>query len=86
MWLGESMAAFLPGNCLLHNILKDKKMSQQELADKVHMSRQQISNYANNVSRMSLGNAKTIAHALNVHMDDLYQWKLISRKVKEQDK
>lgn len=77
---------FLPGNCLLHDLLKERKLSSQELADKVNMSKQQISNYANNENKMSLGNAKTIAHALGVHIDELYQWKITTRKIRSRKK
>jgi DNA-binding XRE family transcriptional regulator len=57
-------------------------MTQQELANKVRMSKQQISDYANNRVTMSLKNAKTIASALRCHIDDLYEWIPIEPKRK----
>jgi transcriptional regulator with XRE-family HTH domain len=76
---GENMA-FLPGKCRLHILLNEKKISQQELADLIGMTRQQISNYANDFTKMSLGNAKTIADALHIHIDDLYNWDSYERQ------
>ncbi|WP_254068715.1 helix-turn-helix transcriptional regulator [Brevibacillus sp. 7WMA2] len=38
------------------------------------MKRQQLSDYANNRNVMSLSNARSIAHALGCHIDDLYEW------------
>lgn len=69
------MASFQTGKCLLSLRLREAKMSQQELADKINMSKSQISQYASNTRRMSLDTAKTIAHALRLEkIDDLYEW------------
>lgn len=65
---------YLPGKCLLHEILKDRRLTAQELAEEIGMSKQQVSDYANNRIIMSLKNAKTIAHALQIPIDDLYTW------------
>jgi transcriptional regulator with XRE-family HTH domain len=59
---------------LLKQRLKEIGMTQRELADKVHMPKQQISDYANDRSVMSLINAKIIASALRCPIDDLYEW------------
>ncbi|WP_338463483.1 hypothetical protein V5G20_18010 [Brevibacillus borstelensis] len=34
----------------------------------------QVSDWANDVKKMSLANAKTVAHALQIPIDDLYEW------------
>lgn len=62
------------GRCLLKPILKDKHMTQQDLADRTGMSKQEINSYANNRRKMSLKSAKIIAIALGVKIDDLYEW------------
>lgn len=62
------------GRCLLPQILKKVKLSQAEFADKVGMSESTISHYANNRRIMSLENAKIIANALRIPIDDLYEW------------
>ena len=72
--------AFRPGICLLHNILREKKLTPQEFAELSGFSKQQISDYANNRRKMSLSNAKTIAHYLERPIDDLYLWVRTSRK------
>lgn len=62
------------GRCLLKPILHDKHMTQQDLADRTGMSKQEINSYANNRRKMSLKSAKIIAIALGVKIDDLYEW------------
>lgn len=66
--------SFKVGRCLLARRLREAKMTQQELSDKLNMPPSQISDWANDLKKMSLGNAKTIAHALRIHIDDLYEW------------
>jgi DNA-binding XRE family transcriptional regulator len=68
------MAAYKVGRCLLQKRLNEIVMTQQQLSEKIHMPKQQISDYATNRKRMSLGTAKTIADALNCTIDDLYEW------------
>lgn len=72
--------AFRPGKCLLHNILREKKMTAQEFSELSGFTKQQISNYANNRAVMSLANAFTIAYYLDVPIEDLYEWIETTRK------
>jgi transcriptional regulator with XRE-family HTH domain len=67
---------YKPGRCLLKYRLKQIGKNQQWLAEKINMSKAQISNYANNVTPMGLGTAKTIAVILDCSIEDLYQWKI----------
>jgi DNA-binding XRE family transcriptional regulator len=60
--------------CRIKEILKEKRMSQMELALKINFSKQQISDIANGRYVLSLNNAMTIAKALNVNIEDLYEW------------
>jgi transcriptional regulator with XRE-family HTH domain len=62
------------GKCLLQDHLKKFGMTQQELANKLSLSRSQISDYANNRKIMSLKNAKSIAKVIGCTIDDLYEW------------
>lgn len=72
---------FEVGKCRLKILLKERNISQVEFARKVGMPKQQITDYATgNTASMSLKNAKTIAHALGCHIDDLYEWVPISKK------
>lgn len=58
-------------------ILKKKKLSQSEFAYKVGMSDSTISQYCNNRRIMSLETAKIIANALDLAIDDLYEWQKV---------
>lgn len=64
------------GKCLLLKILHSKKMSQVDLVALTGISKTQINEYINNSRKMSLSNAKLIAHCLHVHIDNLYEWKI----------
>lgn len=65
---------FEVGKCLLHKRLREARMTQQELADKIGMKRQQVSDYANNRKVMSAKTMKVISHAIGCSMEDLYEW------------
>ena len=62
------------GKCLLVHILRAKRISASELAIKLNMSQSQISDYVCNRKSMSVKTIRRIAHALNVKMDDMYDW------------
>lgn len=66
--------SFKVGRCLLARRLREAKMTQQELCEKLNMPPSQVSDWANDVKKMSLANAKTVAHALQIPIDDLYEW------------
>lgn len=68
---------FEVGKCLLADRLKKSDLTQAELADITKIPKSQISEYVNNKHLMSLVTAKTIAHALNCNIEDLYQWKSV---------
>ena len=62
------------GRCRLRSILRQKKMTQTELAFQTSLTPQKISDYVNNRQYMSMINAAKIAKALAVSIDDLYVW------------
>ncbi|UYZ12180.1 helix-turn-helix transcriptional regulator [Brevibacillus sp. WF146] len=66
--------SFKVGRCLLARRLREAGMTQQELCEKLNMPPSQVSDWVNDVKKMSLGNAKSVAHALGIHIDDLYEW------------
>lgn len=68
------MARLEVGRCLLADILDKRRMTQQDLADKTGLNKQEISDYIHKRKCMSLRTARTIAKALNCYMDDLYEW------------
>ncbi len=49
-------------------------MTQQELAEKMSITAQQINKYVLNDRKMSLQVAKNVATVLNCQIDDLYEW------------
>ncbi|OIK13554.1 transcriptional regulator [Bacillus sp. MUM 116] len=61
------------GKCLLQNLLRRKRMTQQELADRTGKTKQTISRYINNQSIMSYETAINIAAELDCTMEDLYE-------------
>ena len=73
------MLQIIIGKCLLLKILNHKHMSQAELSEISGISKTQINEYIGNTRRMSLGNAKLIAHVLGCHIDQLYEWKIIEK-------
>jgi transcriptional regulator with XRE-family HTH domain len=51
-------------------------MTQQELADKLDISKQQINSYATGRRVMTYQVAYNIASALRCEMSELYEWKV----------
>lgn len=65
---------FRVDKCLLSDRLKTHDLTQTELAEKTRIPKSQISEYVNNKHVMSLETAKTISHALDCNIEELYQW------------
>lgn len=70
------MTKCIIGKCLLLNIIRQRRMTQADLSVLTGISKTQINEYIANTRRMSLVNAKLIAHVLKCHIDDLYEWKI----------
>lgn len=68
------MSRIKAGNCNLQQLLDSRGMTQVQLASIVNMSKNQISDYATNRRKMERDNLKTIANALGVKMESLYEW------------
>lgn len=69
---------FEVGKCLLRERLKLAEMTQQDLADRTGITRQQMSDYSTNRRVMSLRTAYLISRALSsvvpTKIEDLYDW------------
>lgn len=76
-YIGGDML-FKVGKCLLGGQLKQKGLTQSQLAEMTSIPKSQISEYVNNKHVMSLETAKTIANKLNCNIEELYQWKLVA--------
>lgn len=70
------------GKCLLSDRLSQARMTQQELADKLGVTKQQIHHYTSNNRIMTLPIAKNIAVVLRCEIDDLYEWNLVEERKK----
>jgi transcriptional regulator with XRE-family HTH domain len=70
---GWYKVTYVLGKCLLSYHLRRKKMSQQELANRVNKTKQTISRYVNNQIIMSYETAVNIAAALDCEMEELYE-------------
>lgn len=62
------------GRCLLADLLRKAGMTQQELALKLNIPKQQVNKYVNNKQQMSYKKAREISYLLNCSMEDLYEW------------
>lgn len=63
-----------PGRCLLRQLLEDRKKSLSWLSAKTAISLSNLSDYASRRKIMGVVTLKTVAEALEVPMDDLYEW------------
>nr|DAI78503.1 MAG TPA: helix-turn-helix domain protein [Caudoviricetes sp.] len=61
----------------LKQILVEKQVLQQDLADKVGVAESSISRYINTGRKIDVEIAYNIAKALGVIIDDLYEWEEI---------
>lgn len=70
------------GKCLLSDKLSETRMSQQELADRIGVTKQQINSYTSDTNVMSLPVAKNIATILRCEIGELYEWKKVDIRKK----
>lgn len=64
------------GNCLLLDLLKQRGVSQSDLAIHLGVSRQRVNAIVHNREKMSLEIAYTITKLLHCDLDDLYKWEV----------
>jgi plasmid maintenance system antidote protein VapI len=62
------------GRCLLRTRLGEKRKDQVWLHAVTGIPEGRISEYVNNHRNMSLNTAKTIAAALGIEIENLYEW------------
>lgn len=61
------------GRCLLRDIIKTRGMTIQQLANRLGVSRQQVSKYVNDKKKMSFETALNVAAVLDVSVMELYE-------------
>lgn len=67
--------ALKSAKCRIKQLLEQKCLTQTDLSILTGYSESRISDYITGTRpTMSIHTAKTIANALNVHIDDLYEW------------
>ncbi|WEG18575.1 helix-turn-helix transcriptional regulator [Alkalihalophilus pseudofirmus] len=62
------------GKCHLQKLLDKRNLEHKDLSEITGIDTSSISLYASNSRAMSLDNAATIAQALGIRIDDLYDW------------
>lgn len=71
------MKQYKTARCLVGDILKSRKMTQKEFANKINFSNSYLNDIIQGRSNVSMNNAMTISKALNVSIEDLYEWKSV---------
>jgi DNA-binding XRE family transcriptional regulator len=69
---------YLIARSRLKSILRRKRKTQRWLADKVSIHYQRINEYANDRQEMPIVIAMNCARALDVPIEELYEWKEVS--------
>ena len=72
------------GRCLLSDKLQQARMTQQELASRLDVTKQQVNNYVFGRRVMTLSIAKNVAAILGCEIDDLYEWDYVVNRKKRQ--
>lgn len=72
----EVFVTYVIGRCRIKELLDERGMTQQELADKTGMSKSFINDKVRNRGShgMWIDSAKKIATVLDCTIDDLYEW------------
>ena len=69
--------AFRPVKSLLPELMRQRRITPQELANALDMSIQEVSDHANTRKITSLPKAKLYAEFFGIPIDDLYVWKAV---------
>lgn len=77
--------AYRVKRCLLRDLLYKSGISQQELADLLDVTIQQINKYVLDKQKMSITVAKNVSHILNCTIDDLYDWEWVEHEAGEDE-
>lgn len=68
------------GKCLLRFVLQKYGLRQRDLAERLNMPRQQVSDYVNEEKKMTLETAASIANAIGCRIEELYEFPPADRK------
>jgi DNA-binding XRE family transcriptional regulator len=65
--------AYKVGKCLLQKYRIQKRWTQQELADRIHKTKQAVHRWEDNKGIMSYESALALSKVLGIQMEDLYE-------------
>lgn len=74
------------GRCLLQLRLAEAGLTQQDIVDRLNMTRSQVSDYAHNRRLMGLETAVSIAGVIGCRVEELYEWIPIPPSVRKRSK
>lgn len=75
------MSEIIFGKCRIPELLSTRGWTQANLADKTGMTEQRISDYiTGNRKSMTMKTAFIIAHVLNCHVEELYEYKVTNHE------
>ncbi|MEK4343265.1 helix-turn-helix domain-containing protein [Brevibacillus sp. FSL L8-0710] len=74
------------GKCRLGVILKARRIKIVEFAKQINMSPNQLNDYIHNRKKMSLSVAMTIAAALGIRIEELYEWEFVAPSQRKRTK
>ncbi|PLR93235.1 helix-turn-helix transcriptional regulator [Bacillus sp. T33-2] len=66
--------AYQIGKCLLSERLRQAGMTQAQLAERLGVTRQQVSKWVRGQQRMTLESAKNVSVILDCYIEDLFEW------------
>lgn len=72
--------AWDPVRCLVPELLRERYIEPVEFYTYMGWTKQKYWTYANNEVIMSSGTQKTVAHYFGLPMDDIYEYKWVTRK------
>lgn len=68
---------YKPSKCLLDNLLNSASDEYEKLSSVTGIPTEKLRAYGNNKRVMSLSTSKTICMALDINIDDLYEWEQV---------
>lgn len=68
---------YMPGRCLIRQLLKERRKPQRWLHEITGISESNLSDYISRRKVMGVNTMKNIAMALGVTMDQLYEWTIV---------
>lgn len=78
--------AYRPVKSLLPDLMRQKRLTPQQLANELDLTIQEVSDHANTRKITSLPKAKLYAEYFGIPIDDLYVWKVVPARKRSRQK